>query len=437
MSFDPFVLGENLVYYLEGEKTVFVKCDPTPVDFTTVADSYISVITKKASLKVPIKEQLDSLINLISLTAFAPDKTVVAWDIKPLVTYLKSQCLPDTFSGLDLSRVYDLKLAEAACGVHRQPPATWGEAVNRLKACTANAAGWRLHRRLHLPLALSVIPAIETCGVVDSARQKSLYPSYTIEGQVHGRMSCHESFARCINPHSLDDGIKAVLVPKPPFDLFVQMDYRAMEARVLAWLSQDPLLLGIVSDQKKDVYEEVYKIVTDSPEAGPSERNLAKLFFLPVFFGQQAFGLSESIGVSKDTAQTIIGLIAERFPVAWAWSEAQVAAAEADKKTTDVFGRTRFLESGHQARSNNIAAPAAAICLDKLVRLHKALDPATARIAFSIHDGYVIATTRSAYKAVVAAAKKTLEAEDEQYKGLVLKTSCEIGKCLGKMVKAF
>ena len=54
MSFDPFVIGENLIFYLEGEKTVFVKCDPIPVDFMSVAESsFISVVTKKVSLKIP------------------------------------------------------------------------------------------------------------------------------------------------------------------------------------------------------------------------------------------------------------------------------------------------------------------------------------------------------------------------------------------------
>lgn len=437
MSLDPFVIGENLVYYLEGEKTVFVKCDPNPVDFTNVADSFLSIVTKKASLKVPLKEQIDSLIGILSLVVFTADRTVVAWDIKPVLTYLKWHCTPDTYAGLNLDRLYDLKLAEAAVGVQKQAPKSWAEAVARLKVCTENAATWRLHRRLHLPLALSVIPAIETCGVVDEYQRKSLYPSYTVEGQVHGRMSCHVAFPRCVNPHSLDDGHKSVLVPKPPFDLFVQMDYRAMEARVLAWLTKDPVLTAIISDPKKDVYEEVFKLVTGSEDAGPDERTLAKRFFLPVFFGQQAFGLSEAIGVGKDTAQAIITLIAEKFPVAWAWTDQQHAEAEKTGKATDVFGRTRTLESPHQARSNNIAAPAAAICLDKLVRLHKALDPAAARIAFSIHDGYVLAAKKDSWKQTVITARKVLEADEEQYKGLELKTSCEVGKNLGKMNKVY
>ncbi|MCU9930966.1 hypothetical protein OFL77_26910, partial [Escherichia coli] len=91
--------------------------------FTNTAESsFISIITKKVSLKVPLKEQIDSLISLISLTVFTTDKTIIAWDIKPLLTYLKKHCLPGTFAGINTSRVYDLKLAEAACGLQKQPP---------------------------------------------------------------------------------------------------------------------------------------------------------------------------------------------------------------------------------------------------------------------------------------------------------------------------
>lgn len=436
MSIDPYVIAENLVYILEGEKTVFVKCDPTPVDFTSVSDSYISVVSRKASLKVPLKEQIDSLIYYVSKIAFAKDKTVIAWDIKPLLTYLKWHCLPDTYADIDLSRVYDLKLAEAICGVQKPAPATWAEAVTRLKVCTQNEAAWRTHRRVHLPLALRVIPAIETCGVVDTARQKSLYPSYTVEGQVHGRMSCHVPFARCFNPHSLDADAKGVLVPKKPHDLFVQMDYRAMEVRVLAWLSKCPVLGDIISDPKREVYEEIYKLVTSSDDAGPDERAVAKTFFLPVFFGQQAFKLAENLGTSKETAQAIIDLIAEKFPVAWGWVEARHQTAADTGEITDHFGRRRTVDSPYIARHFSIAAPAALICMDKLIRLHDAM-PADSRIALSVHDGYVMSTAKPKWKALAVAAKKVLEAEEEQYKGLVLKTSCDIGKCLGKMTKVF
>jgi hypothetical protein len=437
MSTDSFVIGENLIFYLEGEKTIFLKCDPSPVDFMTTADAtYISIVTKKVSLKVPVKEQFDSLMGLISLTVFSKDKTVIAWDIKPLLTYIKNQGNAGTFADLDTSRVYDLKLAEAFCGLQNQPPATWAEAVARLKTCMQNDAAWRMHRNIHLPLALRVIPAIETCGVVDIARQKSFYPSYTIEGQVQGRMKCNEAFPRCINPHSLDEGLKSVIVPKAPHDLLVQLDYRAMEVRVLQWLSKDPVLGEIINDSTKDVYEEIYKIITESKEAGPKERSLAKTFFLPVFFGQQAFKLAENLGTSKEMAQAIIDLIATKFHVAWDWTDKQHQTAKDTGKVTDYFGRVRVVESPYVARHFSIASPAATICLDKLIKLHDAL-PKTARIAFSIHDGYIVATNRTSYKEVVATCKNSLEAEEELYKGLFLKTSCEIGKSLGKMLKMF
>lgn len=437
MSLDPIVIGENLVFYLEGEKTVFINCEPAPVNFMNTAESsYISIITKKVTLKVPLKEQVDSLIGLVSVTAFAKDKTVIAWDIKTLLTYIKKQCLPGTFSDINTSKVYDLKLAEAACGIQKQPPTTWTDAVTRLKVCMQNEAVWRIHRQIHLPLALRVIPSIETCGIVDSLQQKSLYPSYTIEGQVQGRMKCNEAFPRCINPHNLDDHTKSLLVPKPPHDLLIQMDYKAMEVRVLQWLSQDPLLGAIINDPKKEVYEEIYKIVTDAAEVGPEERAISKMFFLPVFFGQQAFKLAENLGTSKETAQTIIDLIASKFSVAWAWVDKQHKIAADTGQITDYFGRTRVVESPYIARHFSIASPASLICLNKLIKLHDAL-PDTARIVFSIHDGYVIATNRNCSKDIIIKSKNVLEAKEEQFKGLVLKTSCEIGKSLGKMIKIF
>jgi len=433
---DPFLIGEHLFSILDGEKTIFVKCDPPPLDFTKPSNSLLSVISKKASIKLPLNDQLDSLVGLLAFLVFCPEKTVVAWDIKPILTYLKYQCKNECYDSLHLGRVYDLKLCEAFMGKDTQPPETWVEAMRRLRPCTENSAAWLVHRKVHVPLATRVLPDMETQGVVDDWRKKTFFPSYSVEGQVHGRMSCHLAFDRTINPHSLDDDQRAVLKPKPPHTVFVQFDYRAMEVAVLQWLSKDPALGAIIENESKDVYEEVFRIVTDSQECSKDERELAKRFFLQVFFGMQPFALSERLGVSKELAQQIIELIGQKFPVAWSWVQAQHDSAKATGRIMDIFGRVREVEEPYLARHFSIAAPAALICLERLVKLYEAIVD-KAKLTFSIHDGYLLATNRDSLKDVVRVARKVLEDEIPLCPGMRLRTSCEAGKILSKMVRMY
>jgi len=434
---DPCLYGEHLVAILKDEKTALVKTDPPIQDFTRASQSFLAVSSKKASIKLPLNDQLDSIIGLLALVLFVPERTVIAWDIKSLITYLRFQGKSECFDTLNLDRVIDLKLCEAFLGAEKQAPLTWAEAVQRLKSCAASPVAWRTHKKIHLPLATKVVPAMEAWGVVDDCRKKTLYPSYTIEGQVQGRMSCHVPFDRCINPHNLDGDQKAVVKPRSPHAYFVQLDYRAMEVAVLQWLSKDPVLEAIVSDPSKDVYEEVFKTVTDAGECGKEERDLAKSFFLPVFFGMQPYALSQRIGVEQGLAQQIIDLIGQKFPTAWRWVQDRHEEAKENGRVTDFFGRVREVHESYLARHFAIAAPAASICLERLVRLHDALPADETKLIFSIHDGYVLATSRPCLTDAVNTSRSILEGDIPMCPGLKLRTSCEAGKNLAKMVRLY
>jgi hypothetical protein len=89
------------------------------------------------------------------------------------------------------------------------------------------------------------------------------------------------------------------------------------------------------------------------------------------------------------------------------------------------------------ARHFVIAAPAAAVCLDKLIQLDKALDPQKAKLVFSIHDGYLLSTTKPQIQEVATIAKKVLESESSLCPGLKIGTKCEAGKNLTKLVKVY
>ena len=433
---NPVKIGESLDTILKDEKSVFIRVDTAIADFTKLANYNLCIFTKKATVKVPLQEQLNSFVDLLKETLFTPGRTLIAWDIKPLLTYLRFH-VPNNLDGIRTEHILDLRLLEQFSSVTAPPPTSWIEAMKRAQAVTKPAA-LRIHKLLHRPLATSVIPDLETWGVVDLNRRRTVFPCYNIEGQVTGRLSSYHPFDRAINSHSLAAEQKEILEPRPPHTTFVQFDFRAMEVGMLQWLSEDKLLGEILADEKKDIYEEVFKIITGSNEASSEDRALAKSIFLPVFYGLQAYALAERIGVNQDMAQSIIDLVSEKFSTAWTWVEEQQQAAKESGQSTDFFGRIhKTAEKDYLARQFSIAAPAAAVCLEKLISLHRALDRKKARIVFSVHDAYFLSTYRVVIKEVIGVARKVLEEESALCPGLKIRTKCEAGKNLVKLVKAY
>jgi DNA polymerase I-like protein with 3'-5' exonuclease and polymerase domains len=201
-----------------------------------------------------------------------------------------------------------------------------------------------------------------------------------------------------------------------------------MEVSMLQWLSQDEELGKIL---KKDVYEEIYKVVTGIlDEPAEQSRSTAKQFFLPVYYGLGATGLAESLGISFTAAQSIINSMKMNFNKSFEWIEDQQERAKTGV-AVDYFGRTRAVGDDHyKARHFSVAAPAALVCMEKLIELHNLLPN---NLIMSVHDGYYFAANRSNFGAIVRAVEGTLEAESKFCPGLRLKTKCTVGKSLSGM----
>jgi DNA polymerase I-like protein with 3'-5' exonuclease and polymerase domains len=318
----------------------------------------------------------------------------------------------------------------------RSPPDSFRKAVSFLSSCLDNKKAINFHKKIHLPLATRVLPAIERAGAVfyeNPIVPRTVYANYDLEEHINGRLTCRIYDKNMINPHSLDDEQRQKIGPVTPYSHFIYFDYRAMEVCVLQWLSKDENLYKIISDSKNgDFYEEIYKKMSNCEnEIVHPMRSFIKETFLPVFYGRGAASISEQYQIPLENTRGYTNLIAESFPRAWEWIEKKQEEAKISGQITDYFGRTRTVDQPYLARNFVVSAPAATICMHKLIRLFDNIPKDSARITFSIHDAYVVAAKKENFWKTVKICKTILEEED--FPGLILKTTCEFGKRLKKI----
>lgn len=416
------------------DKVVYIKTDTEIGDFLRTSRAVMQVHGKTLRLDIPLAErEIRGLMQNLMLSLFSEAKTIIFWDVKPLVTYMKHRS-----NNFEIkSKVIDLKLLESFVGISHKAPVSWSEAMKRTQHCTNQKNAMDIHKKIHIPLALKVIPDLETNGIANPKKGRTLYSSYEIEGQTTGRLRCTQPTPVYLNPHTLDPDDEEVggLIPLP-HDLFVSFDFKNMEVAVLQHLSKDEVLGKIIADASKDVYVEIYKTVTGFQEVDPKNaRNIAKSFFLPIVYGQGPSSLMDSLGIDEATARELHITTVRKFPQVFSWVSDQHEQAEKTSRVIDCFGRVRvFEEKMYRARHFVIAAPAAILCMEKLIKLHAEL-PKDARLIFSIHDGYYMTTNRANYREVCIAARQILEQPTELLPNFSLKVSCSIGKTLSDMRK--
>jgi len=358
------------------------------------------------------------------------DRIVLSWSAKDVFSHIKRVTeIPMEFGG----RLYDLSLISSYLSLGAEKPERFSDAVELLKKIVAHP-GWRSFRtfysEVYTPLAVSVLPDIETCCLVDNRKRLCVYPSYVMEGQANGRLKAVAPTEGNYNPHSMGREQKRSLRPSGYEEVFVSFDYRNMEVNVLQWLSGDREL-GAVLEGDDDPYKTIWSRITRQ-EATEAHRKMCKDIFLPVAFGLGARSLASRFGKEEKFAARIIDRLVSTFPVAFDWVSSQ--SPDGDNMATDRFGRRRRFEERnlYKIRNFSVQSPASMICLRKLVRLHDSIS-GLARICFHVHDGYCVVCDKNQAREVFEIGTRVLEEEDEMFPGLRLRTSCVFGSELEEL----
>ena len=158
-----------------------------------------------------------------------------------------------------------------------------------------------------------------------------------------GRLSCQDPNLQNI-PIRSEEGrkIREAFMPDDESWCYLSADYSQIELRLLAHMSQDPKLLAAFQNQE-DIHASTASTVFDVPieEVTKEMRAHAKAVNFGIIYGQQAFGLSEGLGIDIKDAAKFIKKYFEKYPDVKAFIEKCKETVRETGVATTLFGRER------------------------------------------------------------------------------------------------
>lgn len=160
-----------------------------------------------------------------------------------------------------------------------------------------------------------------------------------------GRLSCQDPNLQNI-PIRTDAGreIREAFRPQQPEWSFLGADYSQIELRLLAHLSEDPALIEAFQ-RNEDIHAftaaNIYNIPLE--EVTKEQRYSAKAVNFGLIYGQQAYGLSQNLGIDMKEAHRLIELFYARYPHVKQFLEVCKQRARDTGKAVTVTGRERLI----------------------------------------------------------------------------------------------
>ncbi|ADI62777.1 DNA polymerase I [Trichormus azollae] len=201
--------------------------------------------------------------------------------------------------------------------------------------------------------------------------------------------------------------------------LMVAADYSQIELRILAHLSQEPVLVQAYK-QNEDIHTVTAKLVFEKDEVTSEERRFAKTINFGVIYGMGSLKFARSTGVDKANANEFIRRFNERYPQVFAYLEKVKKEAISQGYVETILGRRRYfdftskslkelkgisLEDIDLSRLKNLGAynagllrsaanapiqgSSADIIKIAMVQLHEVLRNYQARLLLQVHDELV------------------------------------------------
>ncbi|MEH2305531.1 DNA polymerase I [Nostoc sp.] len=125
--------------------------------------------------------------------------------------------------------------------------------------------------------------------------------------------------------------------------LMVAADYSQIELRILAHLSQEPILVQAYQ-QNEDVHTVTARLVFEKENITSEERGIAKTINFGVIYGMGSLRFSRSTGIDKNIANEFIKRFNERYPKVFAYLEQVKKEAIALSYVETILGRRRYFD---------------------------------------------------------------------------------------------
>jgi DNA polymerase-1 len=173
-------------------------------------------------------------------------------------------------------------------------------------------------------------------------RTGRIHSSYNQMVAATGRLSSSNPNLQNIPIKSeLGREIRRAFVPEPGYQILAA-DYSQIELRVLAHLSQDPVLVEAFL-KGEDIHERTSREVFGmNAMMNPQEfRRHAKVINFGIIYGLSAFGLAQSLKIDRSEAQQFIDDYFKKYRGVKAWIDRTIQEVQEKGYVTTLFGRIR------------------------------------------------------------------------------------------------
>jgi DNA polymerase I len=251
-----------------------------------------------------------------------------------------------------------------------------------------------------------------------------LHTNFNQTGAATGRLSSSNPNLQNI-PIRTAQGreIRAAFVPDPGWQL-ISADYSQIELRLLAHMSQDPLLLEAFR-KGEDIHTRTSAEVFNVSPAfvTPEMRRSAKAVNFGIVYGQTPFGLATQLGISRQEADQYIRRYFARYAGVKRFIEATIAETRQTGIAKTLFGRQRPIPdigsrnpgarsfAERTAVNTPLQGTAADLIKAAMIEIHSELDRRELRtvMLLQVHDELLFESPPEELEEVTALIKSRME----------------------------
>ncbi len=136
--------------------------------------------------------------------------------------------------------------------------------------------------------------------------------------------------------------IRKAFIPEEGW-LIVAADYSQIELRILAHLSQEPVLVEAYNNNE-DIHTVTARLVYEKDDITSDERRVAKTINFGVIYGMGSLRFSRSTGIDKNLANEFIKRFYSRYPKVFEFLEGLKKQAISQGYVETILGRRRYVD---------------------------------------------------------------------------------------------
>ncbi|WP_330204168.1 DNA polymerase I [Cyanobacterium sp. Dongsha4] len=193
----------------------------------------------------------------------------------------------------------------------------------------------------HRMLAKLKSTYVDTLPTLVNQKTQRLHTNYNQTVTATGRLSSSNPNLQNIPIRTaFSRQIRKAFIPQSNW-VFLSADYSQIELRILAHLSNEPILISAYQNNQ-DIHTVTAKLLLEKEDITPEERNLGKTINFGVIYGMGAQKFSRETGVKTATAQKFIDIYREKYANVFNYLENQKKEALVNGYVTTILGRRRY-----------------------------------------------------------------------------------------------